>query len=147
MRIILSCVLSGLVLIGLSGCGKSASEIREDLAPAVCDYLEANFDKLDSDKNGKIDSAELRSRKTIAEAARKSGTPGAEFEVELLGHIIDNLERIGHVISSHTEEYTDVTYVPIGDGLFPIYSTGTRTVYDYGISLQDVKSYRLKTKK
>lgn len=137
----------GLSLVALSGCGKSPAEIRQDLAPAVCDYLDKNFDKLDADKNGNISLAELQKARAEAEERKKNNASGAQFEVDLLNHIIDNLERIGHVTGSHSETYTDVTYVPIGDVWYPIYSDGTRTVYEYSISTQDIKAWLIKSKR
>lgn len=142
-RGIVCLALGAVALLAFTGCGRSQREIREELAPAVCDYLEANFTTLDANGDGVISETELSTAGKSALERRKRGEVKAEREAYLLGHISDNVSRIGHVTGSHTEDYTDVIYVPIGDGLFPIFTSGTRTVDDYGISLQDVKTYRV----
>lgn len=145
MRTIIALAGVALVAVSLSGCGKSAEQVREELAPLVCDFLDSRFKQLDRDKNGLIDQAELAGALAEAEARKKTGDRQAASDVMLLTHIAENIERIAHVTGSHVEKYTDVTYIIVSTDpliMMPIYSDAERTVLHYSISADDIKSYR-----
>ncbi|MBY0550902.1 MAG: hypothetical protein K2W95_26725 [Candidatus Obscuribacterales bacterium] len=145
MRKILALMGVAMISLSLSGC-KTAEEERAELAPLVCDFLDSRFQKLDTDKNGLIDEAELAGALAEAEARKNSGDRTAASDVMLLRHITDNIARIAHVTGSHVEKYTDVTYIVVSTDPFimmPIYTDAERTVLHYGISAEDIKSYRI----
>lgn len=147
MRIILATAAVALLALFVSGC-QTADERRAELAPLVCDYLDTTFQKLDTDRNGQIDQAELAGALAQAEVNKSRGDRSAASEVMLLSHIIDNIDRIAHVTGSHVEHYTDVTYIIVSTDpliMMPIYSDAERTVYHYSISAEDIKAYRLRS--
>ena len=131
-------------MLGLCGCQSSESQ-RKEMAPAVCNFLTTEFANLDSDNSGTIDKAELLAALAHAEERQKEGDHNAAAKVVILRHIIDNLDRVGHVTGSHVEHYTDVTYIIISTDpltMVPIYTDAERTVNHYGINQQDITAYR-----
>lgn len=140
--ILLVSLLVTLLVVGCNG-PSSYKEIAQQFAPLVENIGLANFAKVDANYDGVIDERELVQ-------ASQSNAFG-ESERTVFAHMYTYRSWIGHVIDSQTETVpvTNLYPMPDGNGGFwymPITSDQTHTTYFYGISKDDLATYRQRLK-